>query len=531
MADLSGFRDLDYMEQVMLLKEITESKDPEALDGLLDLQANPVGDSAVDYMATMALHAVLSANEDKTVDGLASDDPRIRDLCIKACGEHGFASAAEPLVDMAEEETDPDVLFDILTALYRIGDPSALDVFRQRLRDPEPFLASVSLDAVARHQDEASLETLQDIVRDSEEGEGYLECDVTTWKAITALGAIGNEEALSFLSTYLHHKNPTARRIVTDTIINIGPAATPYVADLFNTTANKDDRILCANVLGFIGDKKGADALVQALDAGDVQDPNLRYAVYEALGRIGGMKSVICLMDGLAETDEMILMAVIRAMDKNVNPGLANKLIETVKSGGSQSARIGRAVIGGQAVNLFKALYQDEAVGAFLIKVLAQSKDPEVVTTFRETLEEIGTQRAQADLAAVASIETDTAGLRILAADDSKSMLALYRGVITDMGHVPLPAANGAEAYEFVEQGEDVGMVITDMNMPVMDGVELVQKIRQTDGLENIPVIMITTESEASQRGLAEQSGVNAFLNKPFGREQLQEMIEQMLGG
>ncbi|MFW5836471.1 MAG: HEAT repeat domain-containing protein [Desulfovibrionaceae bacterium] len=529
MADLSAFRDLDYMEQVMLLKEITDSKDSEALEGLLDLQAEPIGDTAVDYMVTTALHAVLSANEDKAVEGLSSPDPKVRDLCIKACVEHGFTGAATTLAEMAEEEEDEDVAFDILTALSRLKDPDTLDVFRKRLHDDDPFIASLCLDVVAEHKDEASMEDFKEIVRESEEDENYLQCDITTWKAVNALGAIGTDDALAFLATYLHHKNPTARRIITDTLVYVGPPATPHVADMFETTTSKDDRILCANVLGFIGDKKGGDALVEALDAGKIEDPNLKYAVYEALGRIGGMKSVICLMDALADEDEMILMAVVRAMDKNVNPGLAAKLVETIKAGGSQSARIGRAIIGGQAVNIFKAIYPDPAVGTFLIRVLGKSKDPEVITTFREALEEMDSDQAKADLAAVASMEVQQAGLRILAADDSKSMLALYRGVITDMGHTPLPATNGAEAYDYVEQGEEVSMVITDMNMPVMDGIELVQKIRDTEGLADIPVLMITTESESSQRGMAEQSGVNAFLNKPFGREQLVEIIEQML--
>jgi CheY-like chemotaxis protein len=80
-----------------------------------------------------------------------------------------------------------------------------------------------------------------------------------------------------------------------------------------------------------------------------------------------------------------------------------------------------------------------------------------------------------------------------------------------------------------VEQGEQAAMVITDMNMPVMDGIELVSKIRQTEGMEQTPILMITTESESSQRGLAEQSGVNAFLNKPFAREKLVEMITSLL--
>ena len=84
------------------------------------------------------------------------------------------------------------------------------------------------------------------------------------------------------------------------------------------------------------------------------------------------------------------------------------------------------------------------------------------------------------------------------------------------LAFVPVIAANGEEAYDFIENGEEFDIIITDMNMPVMDGMELVTKIRSTSGMEDVPIIMVTTESEVSQQDLASKAGVTAFITKPF---------------
>ncbi|MBA4356926.1 MAG: response regulator, partial [Desulfovibrio sp.] len=82
-----------------------------------------------------------------------------------------------------------------------------------------------------------------------------------------------------------------------------------------------------------------------------------------------------------------------------------------------------------------------------------------------------------------------------------------------------------------VEAGEFADVVITDMNMPVMDGMELVGKLRGSLGYEDVPILMVTTESEGSQRDMATKAGVTAFLTKPFKPDALKAKLMEMLGG
>ena len=289
-----------------------------------------------------------------------------------------------------------------------------------------------------------------------------------------------------------------------------------------------DQRNLASNFVGFIGSRKGVDGLITAFDKGYFTDANVRYAAFEALGRLGTLKGLICLVDGLSESDELILMAVVTGQERHAAPGVLKTIAQNIAAGDERGKRIAHAVIASKALRLFQELYKDEAVAAQLMPALRLSKDAEILEAFGARLEEIGGERAQADIASLPKAQAATR--KALAADDSKSMLALYRNILTDLGFEPLCAANGQEAYAFVEAGEFVDVVITDMNMPVMDGMELVSKLRASLGYDDVPILMVTTESEGSQRDLAAKTGVTDFLTKPFKPEALKAKLAELLG-
>lgn len=159
------------------------------------------------------------------------------------------------------------------------------------------------------------------------------------------------------------------------------------------------------------------------------------------------------------------------------------------------------------------------------MEALIQSRDSDIIEDFRERLTEIGGARAEEDLARLPSIAAGTH--KALAADDSRSMCAMHRAILTDLGFEPTIAMNGEEAYDAIEMGEEFDIIITDMNMPVMDGMELVSKVRNTPGYEEVPIIMVTTESEGSQQSLAEKVGVTAFITKPFKPDDLKAKITE----
>ena len=525
MAILDNFRNKDFLDQITILNEISGDKDPETLPALLELLKSPIGDTSIDYMVVNALNAVLSNNEAKVIEGLSDPHDGFRILCIRVAGEHGIAAAAGPLAEVAKTETDADRLMEILLSLARIGDASAIPTFRDHLQHEDPFIQSSCIEALGHLGDTDSIAHFKQMIAESEAPDRFEVCDLTTWKAVDALATFGNEDTIEFLVEKLHHKNPTVRRIITDALVSIGPDCVPMLLNAFET-GDTDLKILSVNILGFLGDRSGANGLVAAFDKGLADDLNVRYAVYEALGRIGSMKGIICLVDGLSETDELILMAVIGGLERHVNPGMIASLTDLIIKADDQSDRLCKAVIASRATRIFDALYENAGAGDGLIEALVQSNDPEILSDFRELLGEIGGSRAEQDLARLP--EVATASRKALAADDSRSMCAMHRAILTDLDFEPFVAVNGEEAYDFIAQGEEFDIIITDMNMPVMDGMELVGKVRNTPGYEDIPIIMVTTESEASQQDLASKTGVTAFVTKPFKPDTLKELIQEL---
>lgn len=528
MSILSGFRDKSFLDKITILNDIATSRDSGELEGLLDLFNNPLGDTSVDYMVVTALNGVLSSDEKSVVERLDSGNAKLKTLCIRLSGEFGFSSSVPKLVKMAEAENDPDMLFEELTALSRIGDPAALSVFRDNLDNAEDLIRALCIEMVGELGDEDSISELKRIVELNNSDENYEVCDLTTWKAVEALAAIGSDDAMAFIVENLHHRNPTVRRVVTDSLVEAGEKALPYLEKVFAEDANPDDMILASNVIGFIREKAGLDILMDALDKGYVNDANVKYAVYEALGRIGTMKGVIRLMDGLEDDDELIMIAAVTGLDKLLNQGVVKKLSEVIGAGGSRAGKIIRAIVTARALNIFESLYEEDKLGRFIMNAVVASKDSEVHEAFRNKLQEIGGDNAAKDIARLPEAEQDI-NRRALAADDSKSMLALYRSILTGSGFEPSVAENGQQAYDFVEQGTDFDIIITDMNMPVMDGMELVSKLRNTPGFEDTPIIMVTTESETSQQSLAAKTGVTAFITKPFSPEQLRDKIAEYI--
>ena len=525
MAMLDDFRNKEFLDQITILNEVSGSKDPEALPGLMALLKDPVGDTSIDYMVVNALNAVLSNNEAIVIQGLADAHEGFNILCIRVAGEYAIKNAVPPLAAMTEKESDPDRLMEIITSLARISDPQALPVFRRFLDHEDAFIQSACIEALGKLSDTESVDRFKAMIEESEAPDRFEVCDITTWKAVDTLAGFRSDETVGFLVAKLHHKNPTVRRIITDALVSIGSQCVPMLLDAFEV-GNTDDKILTANVLGFIGHRSGADGLVASLDKGLASDENVRYAVYEALGRIGTMKGIICLVDGLSETEELILMAVVGGLGNHVNPGMISALTKLISQGDDQSARLVKAIIASKATAIFDALYENQEVGDALIEVLAKSKDPDIFEEFRAVLVDIGDDRSKRDLNRLPQISTGTR--KALAADDSRSMCAMHRAILTDLGFEPFIAVNGEEAYDFIEEGEEFEIIVTDMNMPVMDGMELVAKVRSTPGMEDVPIIMVTTESEASQQDLASKAGVTAFITKPFKPDDLKAKITEI---
>lgn len=120
-------------------------------------------------------------------------------------------------------------------------------------------------------------------------------------------------------------------------------------------------------------------------------------------------------------------------------------------------------------------------------------------------------------------------GDTILVVDDSSVMRRIICNILASLGITKVAhAENGKEALARIGE-QPCSMVLTDWNMPVMNGLELVYALRERDDTCTLPIIMITTEGASAEREQAEKAGVNAFLPKPFTRDSFRQVLQKFL--
>jgi len=122
--------------------------------------------------------------------------------------------------------------------------------------------------------------------------------------------------------------------------------------------------------------------------------------------------------------------------------------------------------------------------------------------------------------------------IKVLIVDDSAVMRkiverALRQGGL-DLGEV-LEAGNGAEALIAVRKG-GLDLILSDINMPVMDGLEFLRSLAAEDLAKGVPVVMITTEGSESRVVEALSAGARGYLRKPFTPEQVKERVAPLVG-
>lgn len=119
-------------------------------------------------------------------------------------------------------------------------------------------------------------------------------------------------------------------------------------------------------------------------------------------------------------------------------------------------------------------------------------------------------------------------GKNILIVDDSASMRQLVSFALEDAGFSVISAADGKEALRKAEE-TDIDMVVTDLNMPEMDGIELIRRLKGMTEYKFTPIVMLTTESQESKKQEGREAGASGWIVKPFTPEQLVGVIRKFL--
>ncbi|HET8933998.1 MAG TPA: response regulator [Polyangiales bacterium] len=117
----------------------------------------------------------------------------------------------------------------------------------------------------------------------------------------------------------------------------------------------------------------------------------------------------------------------------------------------------------------------------------------------------------------------------VLTVDDSVSLRKLVASTLSTAGHQVVEASNGMEGLEILKTRK-FNLIISDINMPVMDGLTFIKHVRELAAHKFTPILVLTTEMDPAKKKLAKDSGATGWLVKPFDPEQLLNTIRKVLG-
>ncbi len=117
----------------------------------------------------------------------------------------------------------------------------------------------------------------------------------------------------------------------------------------------------------------------------------------------------------------------------------------------------------------------------------------------------------------------------ILTVDDSASMRQMVQMTLQGAGYQVIQAQDGSDGLTKAKVTA-VDMVVTDLNMPVMDGLTLIRELRKLPTYRGVPILFLTTESNPEMKKQAKEAGATGWITKPFQQEQLVSTIKKVLG-
>lgn len=117
----------------------------------------------------------------------------------------------------------------------------------------------------------------------------------------------------------------------------------------------------------------------------------------------------------------------------------------------------------------------------------------------------------------------------VLIIDDSESIREVVASGLYDAGYNVISGNNGRDGVQLLAENENIKLIITDLNMPVMDGITFLKEVRKIERYRYLPIIILTTESQENKMKEAKRAGATGWIIKPFVKEKLIAVVKKVI--
>lgn len=464
------------------------------------------------------------SNKPLTVKFITQADKAVRLWFIKAVGELFLTDLAPDLQKIVTEEDDKDMVIEAINALGKLRTLEALPVMAGMAGIPDRDIKKAAVFALSRSGLSDAVDQLL----------GFLgEDGPTNAAAIEALANIQDLYAIDMLVHFLSATDTLLRDTSIDQLIKLGPKSVPVLIKSLQN-ADEDTLVHIITTLGYIADPAAAISILDIIQDRP-KNPNVRQAAYEALERIHSPETLYAIVQGLKDPVESVRMSAARAAVKNFSITMVAWLRNEIRKNDATAQFIVSALIDSDADNIFEYLVTEDEFFTIAEDHVNSKADPETRKTFLKCMERIGqndfVSRVSLYSPAIAAVEKKES--RIVVIDDSKMILKLLTNKLAAIGLTPITFNRPQEALPEI-LGEKPDLIITDLNMPDINGLDLSRVIRKQYTKEDVPILMITTQGNfpVAGRGAPGQAdiGINHVLYKPFSDDQFQTAVTTLLG-
>ncbi len=449
---------------------------------------------------------------------LKEPNSHIREFLVQTAGQIQLKEAASVLMDLADNDSDSSIVWASIVSLGMMGETQAVPIISRFLGHDDPTMAYTAVDALGQIGSAAAVEKL---------GEALGKDPEMDHKIIDILSRSQAPEAIDILNDTIASDHAHIRTAGKERLGAIGVTSVRVLVKNLNRSDDEDLVIHSLNVLGDIGDEAAVPAIRKLLNT-HPDNANIRFAAYEALGRLPVGKGAFALAAGLEDPVDNVRSAAAKAIDRNYNAILAGGVRNMTRTGDRTAASIVLTIINAQCDRIFMDLLEEEYFKRAAMAYLSQNAHPDLQAFYAGILSAGGMEELARQLAAK-DVEKVRSALRVYAVDDSKMLLNIYRSILHELGCEAITFEYPAQALERVKEDRP-DVILTDLNMPVLTGIELTARVRQWFSPEELPVIMITTQQETGEVERALKNGINGIVKKPFTESHIRQALKAYAG-
>jgi CheY-like chemotaxis protein len=438
--------------------------------------------------------------------------PENRVVLVEVAGEIRLEGAASQLMGILNENDDETVIKSVIQTLGVLGETSATTAISEYLYSGSLELTIAAIYALGQLASPTAFQRLAEKLGADPDLDIMILDVFSTDQSPAAIERLN--EGLS--SHYAHLRNAAKQRMR-----DMGAKAVPVlIGNLLH-----DDPDLLIHTLNLIGEisDESAIAPIRKLLHNEPRDANVRFAAYEALGFLPVAKGAFALAQGLTDPVDNVRTAAAGAIDRNFNTMLAAGLKNLIHSGDAEARQVTETVLNAGCEVIFTNLIEDETFQDCALTFLSEKAHPDVRSRFFDLMKKNGYAELVDRSKQAAENRVETA-LKVFAVDDSKMILNIYRGALHSLGCASQLFEFPAEAIKAVES-DPPDFIFTDLNMPEINGIELIREVRRRFEKTVLPIVMVTTQNETQDNDAAYAAGVNAILNKPFTAQDLEKVL------